>query len=159
MVEQCLSGSELVAAAERIARAAHADQTDKADEPYTEHLSRVAARLETEGPEAVAAGWLHDTIEDTATTSADLLGAGVPESVVRVVELLTRTGKPDDEYYAAIKDDPSALAVKLADLADNTDPARLAVLPVEQQTKLRAKYAKAYLALGKDDLAEVLEEL
>ncbi|EFV14353.1 HD domain-containing protein [Segniliparus rugosus] len=149
--------SELGSVAEPIAHAAHAGQTDKAGEPYTGHLSRVAARLETEGPEAVAAGWLHDAIEDTSTTRADLLNAGIPERVVRVVELLTRTGKPDDEYYAAIKNDQSALAVKLADLADNTDPQRLAALPAERQAKLRTKYAKAYRALGRDDFAVALE--
>ncbi len=34
------------------------------------------------------------------------------------------TGGPLDAYYARIRERPMALAVKLADIADNSDPAR-----------------------------------
>jgi (p)ppGpp synthase/HD superfamily hydrolase len=55
--------------------AAHGDQTRKGgDIPYVSHLLGVAALvLEAGGDEDMAiAGLLHDTIEDTATTAADV---------------------------------------------------------------------------------------
>jgi hypothetical protein len=42
------------------------------------------------------------------------------------------------------------LTVKRADLADNTDPARLGQVAEPKQTQLRAKYLKAYAALGRE---------
>jgi hypothetical protein len=49
-----------------------------------------------------------------------------------------------------------ALTAKLADTADNTDPARLSRIAEPRQTLLRAKYSKAFVALGRDDLAQAL---
>ena len=46
--------------------------------------------------------------------------------------------------------------VKLADLADNTDPNRLSRVAEPEQTQLRAKYRKADVSLGRDDLAQAL---
>jgi hypothetical protein len=59
-----------VQTAERFAVAAHEGQTDKAGRPYIEHPRRVARRLDT--PEALAAAFLHDVLEDTEHTAADL---------------------------------------------------------------------------------------
>ncbi|MBJ7290910.1 hypothetical protein, partial [Williamsia sp.] len=99
----------------------------------------------------------HDVVEDSGITAADLLSRGVPKEVVDVVTLLTRDKEVSDEnYYAAISDHPTALVVKLADLADNTDIERLRRLPEALQQKLTAKYEKAYRALGRDDLADGL---
>jgi hypothetical protein len=53
----------------------------------------------------------------------------------------------DEAYYAAIKRNPLALKVKLADIADNADEARLALLPPNTADRLRRKYAKALEAL------------
>ena len=49
-----------------------------------------------------------------------------------------------------------ALAVKLADLADNTDPVRLNRLPDDTQARLRTKYRSAYRCLGVESLADAL---
>jgi len=43
---------------------------------------------------------------------------------------------------------PIAVAVKRADLADNTDPARLAVLDEDTRRRLESKYARARGLLG-----------
>lgn len=88
---------------------------------------------------------MHDTIEDTYVTADFLLEKGIPKDIVEVVELLT---KPKNEQYESylrrVKANPKAKAVKLADLAHNTDPSR-----VEGLNKLRrAKYELAKRVLA-----------
>lgn len=69
--------------------------------------------------------------------------------MIEAIELLTRRPEQDpQDYYRAIRENPLAHEVKLADLADNSDPARLALLPDELQARLTRKYAAAYRALG-----------
>lgn len=131
----------LLQRAEALARAAHAAQTDKAGAPYVGHLERVAARLAPDTL-AQAAGWLHDLVEDQPAHATEL--AAFPLPVVRAVYLLTREpGEDRETYLARIKVDPLARRVKLADIADNTDPARLAVLEPATQDRLLAKYTAA----------------
>ncbi len=126
--------------AERIAAEAHAGQTDKAGFPYIDHPRRVAARLDTDDERAV--GWLHDVIEDTAVTAGDLRGAGLSERVVLAVEVLTRRpGEQRDVYLVRVAADPLATVVKLADVADNANPARLALLDEPTRWRLATKYA------------------
>jgi (p)ppGpp synthase/HD superfamily hydrolase len=54
----------------------------------------------------------------------------------------------DEFYYARIKENPGAVAVKLADIHDNTQHWRLNYLPMETQERLIKKYAKAREMLG-----------
>ena len=68
---------DLVIRAEGIARAAHDGQVDKAGMPYAEHPARVAARCAPD-PAAMAAGWLHDVLEDTEVTAQTLVAHGIP---------------------------------------------------------------------------------
>lgn len=136
--------------ARALATCAHDGQTDKAGVPYIRHPEAVAAAFDpgTHWVEHCAA-WLHDVLEDTALTVADLRSAGVAEEVVRVVVLLTRRPDvPDEEYYRRIRDDVRALRVKLADIEHNTDPRRRAALPAATRERLDAKYARALVALG-----------
>jgi (p)ppGpp synthase/HD superfamily hydrolase len=136
-----------VAAAKAIATVAHRFQTDKIGIPYIEHPGRVAARLTN--PKQAAAGWLHDVIEDCAITVQDLAAAGISNEVINAVVLLTRTEDNEDEgYYEAIRENRIALAVKLADIADNTDPERTARLEPEVRQRLAAKYENARKLLG-----------
>jgi len=72
-----------------------------------------------------------------------------PAHFLSAAACLTRRKEvPADDYYAAIARNPLALKVKLADIADNSDPARLQYLPVEVVQRLTQKYAHALLALG-----------
>lgn len=136
-----------MAAARAIAQIAHRGQVDKAGAAYIDHPRRVAERLTD--PSEVAAAWLHDVIEDCGITADDLRDAGIPDDVVAAIVLLTRTAdQPSDDYYAAIRAHPVARAVKLADIADNTDEERLQRLPMQTQQRLREKYAAARQALG-----------
>jgi hypothetical protein len=144
----------MIAHARTLAIAAHEGQFDKAGAPYWTHPERVARRLRELYPdapdEAVAVAWLHDVVEDTDWTAPGLRDVGFSDAVVDAVVLLTRTGDvPDDAYYAAIRRaGGSALMGKHADITDNLDEERLAVLDSELAARLRTKYAKALVALG-----------
>ncbi|PPK92646.1 HD domain-containing protein [Kineococcus xinjiangensis] len=145
-------GTDLVAAARELAASAHAGQVDKAGAPYLSHPERVAARVAAQVPsgpaEAVAVAWLHDVVEDTSVTAEELRAAGFPERVVAAVLALTRVpGEEPDTYYARVAADPLALRVKRADIADNTDPARVAALDGATRERLAAKYAHALAVL------------
>ena len=139
--------SEQQAIARAIASIAHRGQADKLGQPYIEHPRRVAERLTDEIEHSAA--WLHDVIEDADVTARDQLEAGVLPQIVDVVELLTRRPDvPSDEYYERIRESPHARAVKLADIADNTAPWRVAGLDEATQTRLAEKYRKALQALN-----------
>lgn len=152
-----MDNSSLVEVADAIAVEAHRGQTDKLGVEYIEHPRAVSRRVDPERQDLVAAALLHDVIEDSDFTDADLLERGIPQAVIDVVHKVTRRddNSPVD-YYAEISQDPDATAVKLADLGENTDPGRLSQLPAETQAKLVAKYTKAFRALGRDDLADEL---
>ncbi len=107
--------------------------------PYIEHPTRVAARLVTSELKAVAL--LHDVLEDTDVTVEDLAAAGLPKAVIDGVIAMTK--RPGDDYSAAVARaarHPLARAVKAADIADNADPQRLALLPTSEAQRLREKY-------------------
>lgn len=137
----------LVSIARQLAEHHHRGQVDKAGDPYLGHVCRVAEAVVPQEPEFVAAALLHDILEDTAATPADLAAAGIPDVVVEAVVILTKTGGPLDDYYARVRTNPIALAVKIADVADNSDPHRLAQLEPEVRDRLTRKYAKAVAAL------------
>ena len=129
----------LVARAEAFAFAAHAGQLDKAGADYIDHPRRVAERVIKEGygAEFVAAAWLHDVVEDhRPRIDFDLLRrAGFPPSVVEAVDALSKrvgpvAGEKEDHAVAVERacQNPIALVVKAADVADNSDPGRLAKL-------------------------------
>ena len=87
----------LLAAADRLAEASHAGQTRKGTErPYVEHPREVARLLREAGASEplVAAGLLHDVVEDTAVTLGELrraFGDEVAELVAAVSEDKART--------------------------------------------------------------------
>ena len=104
------------------------------------------------------AAWLHDAIEDTPTTAADLLERGYGADVVAIVTALTKTESGSSyqdwiEQMAASGFVP-AMRVKLADLSDNSDPARLAQLPPDRAASLAARYERA-----KETLVAALDTL
>ncbi|MBV9513847.1 MAG: hypothetical protein JO280_07385 [Mycobacteriaceae bacterium] len=68
-----------------------------------------------ENVSAIMAALLHDVLEDTDLTAADLAQAGISDEVVATDELLTRSAEmSDDEYYRRIAVHSDALEVKLA---------------------------------------------
>lgn len=137
---------DIVELAKALAYRAHAGQVDKAGRPYIEHVARVAAAV-SDDPEAEAVAWLHDVLEDCDPEIHCGLG-GFPFEIEHRVSLLTRSQESSDaDYYKYIGYDPIALRVKLADIADNADEARLALLDDKTAARLRRKYTKARRAL------------
>lgn len=103
----------------------HADQTDKAGDPYVYHLFRVSLNVSESVQrdmvaQATAVGLLHDILEDTYVTKRELLQEIEDTVVVDAVETLTR--KDNEEYFVYIKrvaESELARAVKLCDLNDH----------------------------------------
>lgn len=139
--------SDLVERAKALAYRAHAGQVDKAGRPYIEHVARVAAAV-ADDPEAEAVAWLHDVLEDCPAYE-DEFWHSFPGSVTKAVDKLSRwPGLDSKHYYVRARNNPLALRVKLADIADNADESRLALLDEATANRLRRKYAKALEALG-----------
>ena len=102
----------------------HAGQRDKGGQPYILHPLAVMARVE--GEEAKTVAVLHDIIEDTPLTAKDLRARGFSETVVKAVAALTRThGESRVEAARRVAKNPLARMVKLADLAENMNLARI----------------------------------
>lgn len=133
----------LTAKAMRIAYAAHHGQVDKSGIPYIFHPMHLAEQMEDEASCCVAL--LHDTVEDTDLTFEDL-EKEFPREVMDALKLLTHLKEvPYFDYVRAIKTNPVAVKVKLADIAHNSDQTRLVVsgMPEEIRAYFRDKYAKA----------------
>lgn len=130
-----LKGKEMYTVAEGIARGAHAGQTRRDGKtPYFKHVLEVASRLK--GWELKTIGILHDTLEDTKLTEADLRDAGFPPRIIEGVKAMT---KPEMEYFTYLEKqilgNPDAKQVKLADLACN--------IRGNDKPEQKAKYLKA----------------
>jgi guanosine-3',5'-bis(diphosphate) 3'-pyrophosphohydrolase len=103
-----------------LALAAHAGQQYPAaePEPYILHPLRVMCAVEA--AHARIAAVLHDVIEDTEVTLADLQSAGYTRPVIHAVDCLThRGGETYVAYIERVSTDPIATMVKVADLRDN----------------------------------------
>ena len=123
---------------------AHKNQKDKSGLPYVFHPFHLAEQMETE--ESTAAALLHDVLEDTDYTLADL-AALFADSVLSALVLLTHDETVDYmDYVRAIKANPIARAVKLADLKHNSDLSRLDTIDEKALTR-KAKYEKAIALL------------
>ncbi len=115
---------------------AHFRQVDKAGQPYILHPLRVMLALETEVERMV--GVLHDVIEDTEHTLAELRGLGYPEEVLAALDCLTRRdGESYDEFVERVKPNALARRVKLADIADNLEVSRLGSLTIDDVRRVR----------------------
>ena len=136
--------TELTNRAMRLAYDAHRGQVDKCGIPYIFHPFHLAEQMEDEISCCVAL--LHDVVEDTAVTLADLEGQ-FPPAVTEAVALLTHgDGVPYEDYVRAIARDPVARRVKLADIAHNSDQSRMAGcdgISKAQRQYLRDKYDRA----------------
>ena len=133
----------LVNKAFRIAYDAHHGQVDKNGIPYIFHPIHLAEQMDDEI--SCCAALLHDVVEDTEVTM-EQLAAVFPEEVIEVLKLLTHEkGVEYFTYVRAIKNNPIAVKIKLADIAHNSDQTRCigSALTEEQLAYFRAKYANA----------------
>ena len=130
-----------------IARQAHEEQLDKEGVDYIEHPIYVASQVDTEEEKAVAL--LHDVIEDSPFTAEELLLAGLPETVVTAVQILSKKkGQDYQTYLETVKSNSLARVVKLADLKHNSDLSRLSSV-TDKDLERFEKYKKAidYLSM------------
>jgi guanosine-3',5'-bis(diphosphate) 3'-pyrophosphohydrolase len=145
-----LTGIRLVSEAAELAASRHNGQTRKGrgEEPYINHLAEVANMLSvvTNGDDAelVAAGWLHDTIEDSETTHDELAQRFGPRVAGLVEECTDDMSLPKGErrqrqIIDAPKKSPSARLIKIADKVSNIR-ARIFVSPTNEQRAELADY-------------------
>lgn len=129
-----------------IAVRAHAGQTTKVDKvPYITHPLRVMNAVQGEPAKIVAV--LHDVLEDTSTTAADLRKAGFSEEIIAAVDSVTkRQGEGYADFVVRSKANPLGKQVKLADLTDNYNLPRIffRLDRMEQDLKRIQKYVLSY---------------
>lgn len=156
-----------------LAVAAHANQRRKTGEPYILHpieVARICAKEMGLGTTSIIAAILHDVVEDTNTTLADI-EAQFGERVARLVNGLT---KLDNTYemdcpqaenmrrvLAAMVDDARVIFIKLADRLHNMRT--LGSMPVHKQLKIAAEtdfiYAPIAHRLGFYQVKTELQDL
>ena len=124
---------------------AHKNQVDKSGMPYVFHPFHVAEQMTDEATTIVAL--LHDVLEDRDYTLEDLDAEGFGKAILEAVALMTHEDDvPYLDYVAKLKDNPIARAVKLADLAHNSDLSRIGEIDDETRERLE-KYQKAIALL------------
>ena len=129
-----------------IATEAHKGQYDKAGNDYIGHPLRVMDMGRTEEEKIV--GVLHDVVEDTEWTFAQLAAEGFSQEVIAALQCVTKLSENEnyDDFIERVKKNPLATAVKINDLSDNMDIRRLPYLSDKDIKRLK-KYLKAYKKL------------
>ena len=125
---------------------AHKEQTDKSGMPYVHHPFHLAEQMQDEDTTIVAL--LHDVCEDTNYTLEDIKKEVCDdERVLEALALLTHDPEVKyEDYIAAIKPNPIARAVKIADLMHNSDTTRLDEIDEKAIERLK-RYREAYKTL------------
>jgi len=152
----------------------HAGQVRASGQPYVMHPLEVACVLAEMkmDPVAIAAGLLHDSVEDTSVTIVDIRKE-FGEQVAHIVEGVTKIGRIDfssrEEQQAenlrkmmlAMVDDIRVVLIKLADRLHNMRT--LEHLPPERQQKIAKEtldiYAPIAHRLGMGKIRGELEDL
>ena len=153
---------------------AHGDQRRASGDPYFSHPIEVAAILtDLKLDDAtIAAALLHDTIEDTAATRAEidtLFGASIGRLVegltkLKKLDLVTKEAKQAEnlrKLLLAIADDVRVLLIKLADRLHNMRT--LHWMPEASRRRVAEETLEIYAPLagrmGMHELREELEDL
>ena len=138
--------------ASAIAISSHSLQEYAPGVPYTYHLHQVADLVikmyeNKVKPEVlddlVAIAYLHDVLEDTATTQAELVNAGISDRVLHAVVAMTKCGESYEDYINKVLANKLATKVKLCDTAANLNNSLL-----EFNRKRINKYTKQIQLLG-----------
>ena len=146
---------ELVRKAYEFSQKNHAGQSRASGEPYLVHplsVAQVLAEMKMDAV-AIAAGLLHDSVEDTSVTIVDIRKE-FGEQVAHIVEGVTKIGQIDfatrEEQQAenlrkmmlAMVDDIRVVLIKLADRLHNMRT--LEHLPPERQQKIARETLEIY---------------
>lgn len=136
------------------------------NEPYIVHPAKVAEIVSnvTDDENMICAAWLHDVVEDTPVTLADVRDK-FGDDVAHLVDGLTNVSKPEDgnrETRVAIDrnhtagTDSRTKTIKLADLIANLDGI------VDQNARFARKYIaekELLLAVLRDGHAKLVERV
>jgi guanosine-3',5'-bis(diphosphate) 3'-pyrophosphohydrolase len=164
---------ELVRKAYNFARAAHGDQRRKSGELYFNHLFQTAKNIAELGMDAtaVAAGFLHDILEETKT-DAKTIEKEFGKEVLFIVEGVTKLGKlkyrGTDRHNESLRkllfatsEDLRVLIVKFCDRLHNMQT--LSFIQKEKQERIARETLEIYspiaYRLGIRKLSRELEDL
>jgi (p)ppGpp synthase/HD superfamily hydrolase len=136
-----LTGIRLVSEAADFAARRHSGMARKGrgNEPYVNHLAEVANLLATatDGTDAelVAAGWLHDTIEDTETRREELAQRFSKRVAALVVEVTDDMTLPKDQrrQQQIVNAPDKSSGAKLIKIADKISNIRARILSQPSQ--------------------------
>ena len=166
---------ELIQKAYDFAYEHHKGQFRKSGEPYVVHVIQVANTLAVMhcGPKTIAAGLLHDTVEDCEGVTTDTITELFGEEIATLVDAVTKIGaikfKDEEEYLAsnhrklfiAMAKDIRVILIKLADRLHNMRT--LQYMRPEKQKKIAREtlsvYAPIAHRLGISEIKNELEDL
>lgn len=148
----------LIMKAYEMAKEAHEGHTRYSGEPYMTHVAAVGLRLATMGmgPRTIAAGLLHDTIEDTPLKAQDIREA-FGEEILFLVEGVTKlssvryygTDRHNEslrKLFVATSQDIRVLIIKLVDRLHNM--LTLEHVPKEKQVRIARETLEIYVPVA-----------
>ncbi len=158
--------AELIQRAYELAKVAHEGQTRASGEPYITHclaVARILSDLRLD-PATIAAGLLHDVVEDTILDLEDIK-AEFGEEIANLVDGVTKLKKLDEldkkgskesrayeqaesirKMFLAMVDDVRVVLIKLADRLHNMRT--LGSLPEEKRKKIAQETLEIYAPLA-----------
>lgn len=166
---------ELIQKAYDFAYEHHKGQFRKSGEPYVIHVIQVANTLALMhcGPKTIAAGLLHDIVEDCQGVTTDTITELFGQEIATLVDAVTKIGaikfKDEEEYLAsnhrklfiAMAKDIRVILIKLADRLHNMRT--LQYMRPEKQKKIAREtlsvYAPIAHRLGISEIKNELEDL
>ena len=164
---------ELIKKAYEFAAKAHEKDVRYSGEPYMVHLAEVGFKLAAMGmqPQTVAAGLLHDTVEDTEVTVDDIK-ENFGEEILFLVDGVTKlssvryhgTDRHNEslrKLFVATSQDIRVLIIKLVDRLHNMET--LHHVPLEKQLRIARETLEIYVPvahrLGMGKIRKELEDL
>ena len=92
---------------------------------------------------------LHDVVEDSDLTLEDLKIEGFSNPIIEAIDAITkREGEKLNDYLERVMNNEIALKVKIADMTDNMDIARISN-PTEKDRERIRRYKKNIVKLQK----------
>jgi GTP pyrophosphokinase len=163
---------ELIIRACHFAEKAHTGQLRKSGEPYYNHVFATGVNLATlkMDAETIAAGIMHDVLEDTTVTPEEMTAA-FNEHITKLVEGVTKLGKLRytgaerhveslRKFFVAMADDIRVVVIKLCDRLHNIETLQYVSPEKQRRIALETLEIHARLAdrLGMGRLKAQLED-